>query len=80
MKKYIKIIFVCFIILLFLLSVKSFAATSKLKDIDVNSLNFNSINPDKIEDLKEAINNIDVTSLDSSAIINSIDKNEIASR
>lgn len=80
MKKCTKIILICFIALITLLSFKSFVEAAKLKEIDVNSLNFNSISPSKVEDLKKAIEAIDVTSLDSSAVINSINKNEISSR
>ena len=48
-------------------------------NFDVNSLNLNSIDKSKINDLKDVLENIDVNSLDSSAIINEIDKSEIVS-
>lgn len=80
MKKCTKIILISFLALMFLLSAKVFAAPTNLKDIDVNSLNFNSIDKNKVEDFKKALNNIDITNLDSASIIDNIDKNELASR
>ena len=50
-----------------------------MNNFDVNSLNLNSIDKSKINDLKDVLENIDVNSLDSSAIINEIDKSEIVS-
>lgn len=79
MKRNLKIVLFVAIILVFLFSISSFAASSKLNNFDINSLNLNSIDKSKIDDLKDVLENIDVNSLDSSAIINDIDKSEIAS-
>lgn len=79
MKRNLKIVLFVAIILVFLFSISSFAASSKLNNFDVNSLNLNSIDKSKINDLKDVLENIDVNSLDSSAIINEIDKSEIVS-
>ena len=79
MKRNLKIVLFVAIILVFLFSISSFAASSKLNNFDVNSLNLNSIDKSKINDLKDVHENIDVNSLDSSAIINEIDKSEIVS-
>lgn len=79
MKKCIKIVLFTFIILISLLSISSFSATPDLKSIDVNSLNLDSIPKNKVEDLKQALNNINVNELDSAAILDNIDKNEITS-
>ncbi len=78
MKKCTKLTLISFVLLMLLLCFPSFATSSKIKNIDVNNLNFNSIDKSKVEDLKKAINNIDVNSLDSATIIDSIDKNEIS--
>lgn len=79
MKRNLKIVLFVAIILVFLFSISSFATSSKLNNFDVNSLNLNSIDKSKINDLKDVLENIDVNSLDSSAIINEIDKSEIVS-
>lgn len=79
MKKYFKIIILLFITIITLLSVTSLAASAKFNNIDVNNINLNSIDKNKIEDVKDILTNIDVSSLDTAAIVNEIDKSEIAS-
>lgn len=79
MKKYFKITILISLLLIVLLSTTSFGVSSKLKNIDVNNINLNSIDKSKIEDVKDILTNIDVNSLETANIVNEIDKSEIAS-
>lgn len=83
LKKYLKITLLLTVFLIFIYSISSFAVSSKvsskLKDFDVNDINLNSVDKSKIDDLKEVLEDIDINSLNSTAIVNNIDKSEIAS-
>lgn len=81
LKKYLKTIILVSAILLLLLSTCSLAAPSKdkIKNIDVNDINLNSIDDKKIDNVKDVLNTIDITKLDSAAIVENVNKSEIAS-
>lgn len=79
MKKYLKITLILTVFLIFLNSISSFAVSSKIKNFDVNDINLDSVDKSKVNELKEVLKDIDVNSLNSAAIVNDIDKSEIAS-
>lgn len=76
MKKYFKI-FILLITLLFIFPSIS-SASSVFSSINVNELNLNSISKGKVDELKDTIENLSKKDLNSSEILNTIDKNAIA--
>lgn len=81
MKKYLKIILLITLVLLIIESAPSLAVTySKVKNIDVNDIDLSSIDSDKIEDVKDVLEDIDFNSLDASSVVENADKEEIKKR
>lgn len=80
MKKYVRFIVFSFVVLLLVSCTVSFAAPSpeKIKNISVNDINLKSIDKNKVDDLKKVLDNIDIKSLDTSAIVDDINKSEVA--
>ena len=67
MKKCFKYLIFIFILLMILPSCS--LAVSPFKNIDINSLNLNSINPEKIDDLKATLENISKEDFSSSTAL-----------
>lgn len=80
MKKYVRFIILAIVILLLVACTSSLAAPSpeKIKSLNVNDINLKSIDKHKANDLKKVLNTIDIESLDSAAIVDNIDKSEVA--
>ena len=80
MKKYVNFIVLSIVILLLVACTASFSAPSpeKIKNINVNDINLNSIDKNKVDDLKKALDDIDFKSLDTSAIVDDINKSEVS--
>ena len=80
MKKYVNFIVLSIVILLLVACTASFATPSpeKIKNINVNDINLNSIDKNKVDDLKKALDDIDFKSLDTSAIVDDINKSEVS--
>lgn len=80
MKKYVRFIIFSIVFLLLIACTSSFAAPSpeSIKNINVNDINLTSIDKNKVEDLKKVLDTIDIKDLDTSAVIDDINKSEVA--
>ncbi len=65
MKQYLKISVVIFAIFTFFITANTFAMSNKLKSLDVNNINLNSIEDSKKDEVKNLIKNININSLNS---------------
>lgn len=78
MKKYVKFIILIFALLMIFTCIPSLAVSSKIKSININDINLDSIEKSKIDELKETLSTIDLNKLQSSEVIKDINKSEIA--